>query len=648
VGHDANVARRAGFERIGASLDSLIGGIARAGRAESQLFAEVADRFRFPEAFFRKQVGSWVESQERLADGDPANLSEVAFSSTAQQLGVLEDSLAALVSALEWGQQHPGFIWWLRRRQEELGVGGVQVIPAPGSSCRFEIENESGVRTKLESLRRVGVLQDLTKAQLEGVSKVRLIYAPAFDGLSFAWHPLTLGHELAHMKFPARSIAQWLARLEQKERWAPSTRKMVAELAELQETKAERVLSELPSAKLVQWLAETACDLTLKRYYGDGGVEALLEVLETRSIQADTITHPGPDRRKAALEDAEPSPVTHRVTEEEDVVTAYRDLLVDCRAMVARRLSGVAFHQEEFDTTLDAARHALSKQHTPLSETWAPATLAVAPSTIESALVAAFWSEAVSPSSSEMNPNDAANVRMMQGLVGHAMDVLQLCHRFELKRSLVPTAAGHPLISNLYWIDHRGINTVDPIELPESSEGASSKDVRLGRHFVTFRRNRLSSLRSLDDLRDVDAIAEAHEVDWDGTFQLHPGELVLGVTLEGIDVATDSTVQILSRSSLGRLGLLVATAVHVQPGYRGCLTLELVNLSSVPLELVPGQRVAQLVPARALGKRLAYAGQYQDVYWKPKFSGASNDWDAGVLRLMRAAGTERRRGLPDG
>lgn len=52
---------------------------------------------------------------------------------------------------------------------------------------------------------------------------------------------------------------------------------------------------------------------------------------------------------------------------------------------------------------------------------------------------------------------------------------------------------------------------------------------------------------------------------------------------------------VVCRSSWGRLGLIVATAVFVHPGFRGCLTLELVNECDSPIALSAGVRIAQLV-----------------------------------------------------
>ena len=52
---------------------------------------------------------------------------------------------------------------------------------------------------------------------------------------------------------------------------------------------------------------------------------------------------------------------------------------------------------------------------------------------------------------------------------------------------------------------------------------------------------------------------------------------------------------VIGRSSWGRLGLVIATATMIQPGFHGTITLELTNVGNVPLVLLPGTRIAQLV-----------------------------------------------------
>ncbi len=76
---------------------------------------------------------------------------------------------------------------------------------------------------------------------------------------------------------------------------------------------------------------------------------------------------------------------------------------------------------------------------------------------------------------------------------------------------------------------------------------------------------------------------------------LHPGVLVLACTFEYVWIPGDLECQVEGRSSWARLGLQVATASSVEPGFKGVITLELSNVATVPLTLMPGIRIAQLI-----------------------------------------------------
>ncbi len=69
----------------------------------------------------------------------------------------------------------------------------------------------------------------------------------------------------------------------------------------------------------------------------------------------------------------------------------------------------------------------------------------------------------------------------------------------------------------------------------------------------------------------------------------------MGVTWQYIGLPHNIYAQVFSRSTWGRVGLTVATAVSIHPGFCGCLTLELVNNGNAPLALHPGSRIAQIV-----------------------------------------------------
>src|SRR5699024_2416381 len=78
-------------------------------------------------------------------------------------------------------------------------------------------------------------------------------------------------------------------------------------------------------------------------------------------------------------------------------------------------------------------------------------------------------------------------------------------------------------------------------------------------------------------------------------FVLHPGEFVLGATLERVELPDDLAGRLEGKSSLGRLGLLThSTAGFIDPGFGGHITLELSNVANLPITLWPGMKIGQL------------------------------------------------------
>ncbi len=120
----------------------------------------------------------------------------------------------------------------------------------------------------------------------------------------------------------------------------------------------------------------------------------------------------------------------------------------------------------------------------------------------------------------------------------------------------------------------------------------ASVDLRLGPSFRVFHNFRVESI----DLADPPTNLTEHVVIADDEpFVIHPGEFVLGRTAEHVELADDLVARIEGKSSLGRLGLIVhATAGFVDPGFRGTLTLEITNLTRVPIKLWAGKPIAQL------------------------------------------------------
>ncbi|MDE2919875.1 MAG: dCTP deaminase [Chloroflexota bacterium] len=128
--------------------------------------------------------------------------------------------------------------------------------------------------------------------------------------------------------------------------------------------------------------------------------------------------------------------------------------------------------------------------------------------------------------------------------------------------------------------------------LDETAIQPSSIDLRLGPVFQVFVNQ---TETHIDPRLNQPDLTKTVEVDEGASFVLHPGEFVLGGTVETIQMSDDLVGRIEGKSSLGRLGLMVhSTAGYVDPGFRGSLTLELSNHANLPILLWPGMRVSQL------------------------------------------------------
>jgi dCTP deaminase len=130
----------------------------------------------------------------------------------------------------------------------------------------------------------------------------------------------------------------------------------------------------------------------------------------------------------------------------------------------------------------------------------------------------------------------------------------------------------------------------------QASQGKAAVDLRLGQAFTIPRRTKLDRLDPVASThnRDRAIYKDEHHVSIGDYFVLHPGQFVLGETLEWIHLPADLTGIVTCRSSWGRDGLVIATATGIHPRYSGVLTLEITNLGEIPLRLYPGLRVAQL------------------------------------------------------
>ncbi len=120
----------------------------------------------------------------------------------------------------------------------------------------------------------------------------------------------------------------------------------------------------------------------------------------------------------------------------------------------------------------------------------------------------------------------------------------------------------------------------------------SSVDVRMDRFFRVFNNSKYTHI---DPKLQQDDLTSLVEVPEDEPFVLHPGEFVLGSTLEKFTLPPHMAGRLEGKSSLGRLGLLThSTAGFIDPGFSGYITLELSNVANLPITLWPGMKVGQL------------------------------------------------------
>src|SRR5213592_1955710 len=120
----------------------------------------------------------------------------------------------------------------------------------------------------------------------------------------------------------------------------------------------------------------------------------------------------------------------------------------------------------------------------------------------------------------------------------------------------------------------------------------SSVDVRVDRRFRVFHNARYPYI---DVRQPMEDLTEQVEISGDQPFILHPGEFVLGSTLERVTLPDDLVARLEGKSSLGRLGLLIhSTAGFIDPGWDGHVTLELSNVANLPITIYHGMKIGQI------------------------------------------------------
>jgi dCTP deaminase len=158
-------------------------------------------------------------------------------------------------------------------------------------------------------------------------------------------------------------------------------------------------------------------------------------------------------------------------------------------------------------------------------------------------------------------------------------------------------------LSDRMFVEEEGRAPISIIPRPNEgkfrSEAGASIDLSLGRWFRSMKQANIPLInlarpKGGEELTSEASFTKEYFIPFDGQFILHPGKFVLGITLEWMHIPGDLAGYVTGKSSLGRRGLIIETAAGVQPGFAGCLTLELANVGEVPVRLQPGMPVCQL------------------------------------------------------
>lgn len=187
--------------------------------------------------------------------------------------------------------------------------------------------------------------------------------------------------------------------------------------------------------------------------------------------------------------------------------------------------------------------------------------------------------------------------------------------------------------------------------LSDDQIGQMSIDIRLGYDFLVSVLNRQPTIQIRGSVPHIAPGPKAHfqetRREIGDTFVLYPNQLVLGTSIEFFAIPDDAYAEIAPRSSYSRLGLSVGGIM--QPGFRGCVPLELLNHGNVPVELTVGARICQ-VRLQELGEEADYHDEaslrkyYGQV--RPTVSKAALDEELDLLaqlpRVIRAPSSPDR------
>jgi dCTP deaminase len=192
------------------------------------------------------------------------------------------------------------------------------------------------------------------------------------------------------------------------------------------------------------------------------------------------------------------------------------------------------------------------------------------------------------------------------------------------------------LLESIYSTEGESI-FIDPL-LDDDQIGEVSVDIRLGYDFLVsvFTRKPYVDISNTGDSKKqgIPNYFQETRRDIGDKFVLYPGQVVLATSLEYVALPSNTYLDLLTRSSYNRLGIRLNTMV--QPGFRGCLPVELYNHSNSAIELIIGSRIFQ---ARffEINASLKYTREARKYYGeiRPKASQVNKDKDLKILNIIK-------------
>ncbi len=586
----------------------------------------------------------------------------------------LEGLIAALLQRLkEWIRDHdahfarqsrdlsPAITYFLDQQIKAWDVPEATVIVTVGEPHNFMCGQPS-----------IGMASSSSRRDVLAIS------VPRIEGNRIGWLPITLGHEWAHYLLQKNDL-EALAALEQQveqeidealEEGLLKSDTLVPRPSEMGEIRNSFGGSITVKKISLQWIQEIVCDAYAVATYGPAGYAAMVEFLSALG-EPEAIgerSHP-PAAYRAKLMREWLDDLGRSLTDNEvDLVERFGDVptrqMVDVGDEWASVLLEIVDHissplwvavkawvsARAYIAVADPAKVMALKDRiiqgiTP-TEAFLAGNLTMA---VPAEIVNAAWHanyEAIETKFTE-DPYPVGRLAMK------AIDDVHFIESWERaggsRMSDQPLGQRVPDGMQLGVLAHSElrarVNSGDPesqivmTPLMNNAFGNSSVDIRLGNQFIVFDRSSSGAYDSFaGDAPDPRSMQHRIGRAWGEVFYLHPNQLVLAAALEYLVMPEDLSAQVITRSSLGRLGLISATAVQVHPGYHGCLTLELVNLGEMPVAITPGERIAQLMFFPTMGGvRQREAGEDEKYEFPvgPEFSKGRRDREWGVLNSMR-------------